>query len=276
MIKSRRGDFMKQLRLKIYKMVETDSKYNIFEKAILLLIATNVLVVIIEHSYDLKPSSAQLFEFFEAMSIFIFTAEYIMRIIVADMKYNEKNKLKAILKYIFSPVGILDLLAIVPFYAPRLIPRDLRILKIFRLAKVFRIFRIKKYLQSMNLLIKVLKKEKEALVITLSASFLLILISSTLMYFLEHEVQPKAFPNIIGSFWWAVETLTTIGYGDIYPVTAGGKVLSSVIAILGIGLIAMPTGIISSGFINLINEKNHEHDKPYKFCPHCGEKINSK
>ncbi len=95
----------------------------------------------------------------------------------------------------------------------------------------------------------------------------IILISSTLIYYMENEVQPESFPNIVASFWWAIATLTTVGYGDIYPVTALGKILASVIAITGIGLVALPTGILSSGFMEEIQEKKENK------CPHCGEEI---
>lgn len=103
---------------------------------------------------------------------------------------------------------------------------------------------------------------------TIFVVFLLILVSSSIMYFVENEVQPDAFPNILHSFWWAIETLTTVGYGDIYPVTGLGKLISGIIAMLGIGLVALPTGIITSGFHEELT-KNRKHN----FCPHCGEKL---
>jgi len=122
------------------------------------------------------------------------------------------------------------------------------------------------------MLSRVLKNEKEKLLVTVFITFLLILIASTLMYYLESEVQPEAFPNIIAALWWAIATLTTVGYGDVYPITTMGKFLSGIIALLGIGLVALPTGILSSGFMGeMASDKNEK--KSYKYCPHCGERI---
>jgi voltage-gated potassium channel len=118
----------------------------------------------------------------------------------------------------------------------------------------------------MNLIIDVVRDKKDELIATVSIMLLIIVMSSTLMYYVESDVQPEAFPNIVASFWWAVATLTTVGYGDVYPITAGGKILSSVIAISGIGLVALPTGILSSGFMDGMNKE--KNDKA--ICPKCG------
>lgn len=104
-------------------------------------------------------------------------------------------------------------------------------------------------------------------------TFLLVLIASSLMYYIENDIQPDMFPDILSSFWWAVATLTTIGYGDVYPVTGWGRVLSGIIAILGIGLVALPTGIISSGFIEELSKKKTHKNEGIKYCPYCGNKL---
>jgi voltage-gated potassium channel len=118
----------------------------------------------------------------------------------------------------------------------------------------------------------VLREKKEVLFLTLFMTFLLLLVAASLMYEVENEAQPDKFPDIFSSFWWAVATLTTVGYGDVYPVTAMGKLLSGIIAILGIGLVALPTGIIGSGFIEILNRRKA---KPAR-CQKCGEIILSK
>lgn len=128
-------------------------------------------------------------------------------------------------------------------------------------------FKLNRYSKALNLIVKVFRDRKEEILVTVFIMLFIILISSTLIFYIESEVQPEKFPNIISSFWWAIATLTTVGYGDIYPITALGKVLASIIAISGIGLVALPTGIISSGFLDEIkNDKEH-------ICPKCGTKF---
>ena len=122
----------------------------------------------------------------------------------------------------------------------------------------------------MHAIYRVLKKEKDILLTTIFITTILLLLASSLMYYVENAAQPEKFPNIVASLWWAVATLTTVGYGDIYPVTAVGKIISGVIAILGIGLVALPTGIISSGFITEINNKKNVQKTK---CPNCGKEL---
>ena len=149
-------------------------------------------------------------------------------------------------------------------------------MRILRVTRLLRIFKIQRYTKSLNLIGKVLKSKKEELFITVFVTIILIIFASTLMYYIENDVQPNAFPNILATFWWAVATLTTIGYGDVYPVTDLGRLLSGIIAVLGIGLVALPTGLISSGFIEEISKKKRQHkqkEEDITYCPHCGKRI---
>ncbi len=173
-------------------------------------------------------------------------------------------------------MALIDLAAILPFYLPMIINLDLRFLRILRLTRIFRILKINRYTESLEMIKVVLYKKKEELGVTTFVTFLLLLFSSSLMYYIETEAQPEAFPNIIASFWWGVATLTTVGYGDVYPITVIGKILSGIIALLGIGLVALPTGIISSGFMDEMNQKR-KSEREYKkknYCPYCGEELN--
>ncbi len=151
---------------------------------------------------------------------------------------------------------------------PLIITFDLRFLRMLRLTRLFRLFKVYRYSKALRIVGRVLKNKKEPLFLTLFVTFMLLLIASSLMYYIEHDAQPDAFPNIFSAFWWAVATLTTIGYGDVLPITGWGKLLSGVIALLGIGLVALPTGIIGSGFMEVIERK----EKP-RYCPHCGKII---
>jgi voltage-gated potassium channel len=203
------------------------------------------------------------FYWFELISVVIFTLEYLWRLKVAK-KWS---------RFAFSFFGLIDLIAILPFYLPMLIKLDLRFVRILRLSRIFRIFKVARYAKSMQLVGLVLKEKKEALALTLFLTFIMLLVASSLMYEVEHRVQPDKFTDIFSSFWWAVATLTTIGYGDIYPMTTIGRFLSGVIALLGIGLVALPTGIIGSGFIEILERKKTQ-SKIY--CPHCGKEREKK
>tara|TARA_B100000809_G_C14954968_1_gene465243 strand:- start:101 stop:622 length:522 start_codon:yes stop_codon:yes gene_type:complete len=167
-----------------------------------------------------------------------------------------------------STSGIIDLLAILPFYLPFILPFDLRMLRLFRLLRVLKLSRYSKSLKTIS---NVLKDTKSELVITIFIAFIFLILSSTLMYYFEHEAQPDKFANVGESLWWAVATLTTVGYGDIYPVTGLGKFMSGIIALIGIGFIALPTGIISSAFINRV-QKNKDSENKCK-CPNCGTLV---
>ena len=248
---------MKHFRKRLFQIIEpagtSDRISRLFDKTILTLIGLSVLSVILESFPELAKKYSIFFSVFEIFSITVFSIEYILRIYTADYKYPTDTGFYSVVKYLFSPMAIIDLLAIIPFYLPLLIPVDLRFLRILRLTRIIRIFKINRYTKSLILIGKVLNRKKEELVITVFITFLLLLLSASIMYYVEFDVQPEAFPNIIASFWWAIATLTTVGYGDVYPVTVLGKILSGIIALLGIGIVALPTGIISSGFIEEIS-----------------------
>lgn len=247
---------------------------RIFDFSIMWLIILNVIVLVLESMPSLKTGYESYFHYFEIFSIIIFTIEYVLRIYVSNITHPSGNHFYSALKFIFSTFGIIDLLAIMPFYLPFIIAVDLRILRILRLMRLFRIFKFGRYYSSFNLIIEVLKERKNELRITLFLTFLVLLISSFLMYYIEGDVQPEAFPSVPASLWWAIATLTTVGYGDVYPVTDTGKFISGLIALLGIGLVALPTGVIGAGFMDKIDEEKRKNsqDKNNK-CPHCGKNI---
>lgn len=219
------------------------------------LILLNVTAIILESFDSIYNQYGNLFHIFELFSVIIFSIEYISRVWVADLRFKNLSPFKARLKYISSFMGLIDLFAIIPFYLPFLVSLDLRTLRILRILRLFRIFKLAHYSSSLRLVGKVFNKKKEELFITLVLSVLILLITSSIMYKLEHDVQPDNFENIFATLWWAVATLTTIGYGDVYPVTAWGKILAAVTAIFGIGVVAIPTGILSAGFLEEIQNK---------------------
>jgi voltage-gated potassium channel len=252
-----------------------NSFYEIFNSFILVLIVLNIAVIIIESFEGIYSAHERFFRLFEIFSVMIFTVEYLMRLWSADIFYR-RGAVKSRIAFVTSPMAVIDLLAILPFYLPMFLPIDLRFLRVLRLFRIFRIFKLRRYIGAIDVITSVFKRKKEDLLVTMVVAMFIMLLASTIMFYAEHDAQPNAFSNIVASFWWAVATLTTVGYGDIYPVTAVGKVISSVIAFVGIGLVALPTGIISSGFIDemhLARERKEHEEKGTLVCPHCGKKI---
>lgn len=261
---------MYNLKKRIFEIIEVaednDIPSKIFDIFIICLISLNVLALVISSFSNLPSTLIAILKIFEIVSVIIFTIEYLLRLWTSKFLY--PNSKIPVIKYIFSFMAIIDLLAILPFYIPMIISADLRFLRILRLFRIIRVFKLNRYSSAMETIAKVLKNEKEKLFYTIFIMAILIVFASSLMYYVENPAQPEQFPNIVASIWWAVATLTTVGYGDVYPITALGKLLSGIIAILGIGIVALPTGIISSGFMAEL-----ESQKKTKICPHCGKKL---
>ena len=189
---------------------------------------------------------------------FLFTIEYILRVWTAPLLYPDKSPAKARLRYIVSPMAIIDLLSILPFYLFLFTDIDLAALRTLRLLRLFVFFKFNRYFHTLDTIGQVIKTKRRELITSMVAVFSLMLISSALIYTIEGQVQPDKFQNILSGLWWAVSTLLTIGYGDIYPITALGKLLASFVAILGVGLIAVPTGIIGAGFVEVTKDRQEK------------------
>ena len=221
-----------------------------FEKFIFLLIVLNLIAMVIESEPHLSPSFQKFLTSFEVFSIIIFSIEYILRTI-----YSIKEKKK----YNLSFFGVIDLFSILPFYLQSLVGFDGRFIRIFRLFRVSRILKLGKFSKSFQLLSEGIGNVKTELYLTFSIAFIMLFFSASGMYFIEGEVQPEAFHSIRASFWWAVASLTGVGFEEIYPITVGGKIFGSIISLIGIGVVAVPTGIISASFVELLDE--HKNNK---------------
>lgn len=163
-------------------------------------------------------------------------------------------------------------MAILPFYLPMFFLIDLRVLRMLRIIRLFRVFKINRYTNALSSIAKVFRNKQHELLSSIFVVLLLMIVASVLMYSIENSAQPDVFKNAFDALWWALATLTTVGYGDIYPITVLGKILSAIIAILGIGLVAVPAGIISAGFMEEIQEEKNKMDD-IKYCPYCGKKL---
>lgn len=264
------------MKKRIYEIIGSPEHLGkasrIFDIFIICLILLNVIVVIAD-TFQLPEWAETILWYIELVSVIIFTTEYLLRIYVSDLIYPELPPFRARLKYIRSFMAIIDLLAILPFYIPYIIPIDLRVLRMVRIIRLLRIFKINRYTTALSTIAGVFRRKKHELLSSIAVVTMMMVIAAVLMFNVENEAQPDAFKNAFDALWWAVATLTTVGYGDIYPVTPLGKLLSAVIALLGIGLVAVPTGIISSGFVESMEEKKEQHSEKKCYCPYCGRKI---
>ena len=210
------------------------------------------------------------FHYFDLISVIIFTVEYVLRVWSCTHHKEYKHPVYGRIKYVFSLEALIDVLAILPFYLHAFIGFDLRVLRILRLLRFLRLFRLTAYMKSAKIVVNVFQSKFNELVLSLVLVLFLIIIASCLLYFAEHLVQPDVFSSIPDTMWWAIVTLTTVGYGDMIPITLMGKILTSVVSLAGVGLFALPAGIITAGFLE---EMRNLNQKKHFTCPHCGEKT---
>lgn len=233
--------------MKIKRIVEeTDTTPGkIFDIFIQSLIVLSLISFSIETLPDLSENVKRLLKITEEIVVVIFTAEYLLRLFIADKK----------LQFVFSFYGLIDLFAILPFYVARGIDlRSVRIFRLFRLVRAFKMFRYSKAIQRFKI---AFLEVKEELTIFLVATGFLLFITSVGIYYFENSAQPEQFKSVFHCLWWAVVTLTTVGYGDVYPVTVGGKIFTSFIVIIGLGIIAVPTGLVASALTKTLSDKDN-------------------
>lgn len=244
-----------------------DRTSRIFDFSILLLIFLNVLAVIVGSVPSVEKRWGSPLDAFETVSVIVFTVEYLARLwsCTADPRFS--GRIRGRIRFACRPMLMIDLLAILPFYLPYF-AFDLRTLRILRLARILRVAKIARYYASLALIKSVVIAKKEELVLTSAVLVLLVVVSSSILYYCENAVQPKAFSSIPATMWWSVATLTTVGYGDMSPVTVLGKLCASLIAVLGIGMFALPTGILGAGFVEAIEKRKRQ-----ECCPHCGKQL---
>jgi len=224
------------VKVKLKEVVEKEETragrgFNLF---IMVLIVLSVLSISIETLPDLDEELYRYLEIFELVVVIIFSIEYLLRIFVADRKFS----------YIFSFYGIIDLLAIVPFYLA--VGIDLRSIRVFRILRVFRLLKAARYTDAVTRLLRVFKSIQAELTIFVLISICILYIAAVGIYYFEHPAQPETFSSVFKSLWWAATTFTLLGYGDIYPITFGGRFFTFIVLMTGIAMIAIPTGLIAS------------------------------
>lgn len=272
---------MESIERALYYIVDESDDHNklskFFNYFLMGLIILSVGEMALETDDSIYIPYKKYFDMFDFFTVMVFSTEYIIRILtahLADPDYSKhQNRAKSIARYIFSFGGIVDLVSIIPYYLT-FTSIDLRVLRSIRLLRFFRVFKIARYNSSIDLIIAVIREKRSELSVVMGLIIIVMIIASFMMYYAEHEYNKEMFSNVLSCFWWSIVTLTTIGYGDVFPVTFIGKIVGSLMAILGIGLVAMPTGIISAGFLEKINEKAKEKEKEKAIQEAKAEKEN--
>lgn len=282
-------------RKRIFTIIQvgnlSDFPSRAYDFALVIAVAVNIFIAI----FDTFPE-ADLYEkaiwVIECITVVFFAVDYLLRIWTADYLYENMSPARARLRFIFSWAGLVDLLSCLPFLAAS----GGGALRMFRIIRILRVFRIHHYADPLRVIGDVIRKKQGQLLSSIFIVFILMIASSLMMYNLEHEAQPEAFANAFSGFWWAANTLLTVGYGDIVPVTLAGKICGTLLTFLGVGIVAIPTGILSAGFMEQVSivrekavvegvirdtafaeeERKADEEKAreeYSYCPYCGKRL---
>lgn len=236
-----------------------DRPSRVLNLVLILLISLNVIAIILESVDSIFAQYARPFWYFEVFSVGVFTLEYLARVWSSiDLEeISDSSPFVGRLKYMLTPLAVVDLVAILPFYLGLYLSMDLRFLRGLRL---LRLFKLTRYSPALGALLDVIQKEADALLAAFVVLLILLVMSAGGIYLLENELQPDTFGSIPSSMWWAIVTLTTVGYGDVVPITTMGKVFGGLIGLLGIGMIAIPAAIMASGFAENIRSRKEEYN----------------
>lgn len=250
----------------VYKTIQPDADAAgtkltvLFDAIIMLLIGVSVVIVFVV-TFELPPTVMEVLRETEQMIVVVFTVEYLLRLWTANRRYPSESRYRFVrillprLRYVFSVVAIVDLLAILPSYLPYLLPEGMLGIRALRLMRLLRIGKVTQHSRALSAITDVIKNKARDLVAVLFFMSLVVLFLSLLMYAAEHDAQPDKFENAVSALWWSIETFTKSGSRGFYPVTTLGRIVGAIISLLGICLIAIPTGIISSGLIEQLKSQ---------------------
>lgn len=248
---------LKKIKRRIFDIIQIGNREDVpstaFDIFISICIVASIVMVLL-HTFDSLDVYRNIFSAIEFGTIIIFIIEYLLRIYTVDCLYEGVSYPKAVVKFVFSFYGIIDLLTIISFFVPVIYSTGVVALRMLRVVRIFRLFAIAQNYDAFNIIFDVLMKKLDQLLSSLVMIFMLMMFSSVCMYSLEHPVQPDVFKNAFSGFWWSVSTILTVGYGDMYPITIGGRICAIIISFLGVGLVAIPTAIISAGFVEHYND----------------------
>ncbi len=243
-----------QRRRRVFEIIEVgvfeDLPSRAYDIASVVVMLVNIAVTVLYTFDEMEQNFGPMLLSLEALTVAFFAVDYVLRAWTANFLYPNLPEGRALWKYATSLTGIIDLLSFLPYYLPVFFPAGTAVFRMFRVVRIFRLFQINAYYDSLNVIVEVLSSKRQQLMSSVFIISVMMLASSLCMYSVEHTAQPDIFQNAFSGIWWAMSTLLTVGYGDIYPVTTLGKLIGIVIAFLGVAVIAIPTSIISAGFVD--------------------------
>lgn len=280
-------------RKRIFTIIQvgnlSDTPSRAYDLSLVIAVVVNIFIALFDTFPQAVPYHRIIWAV-ECITVVFFMVDYLLRIWTADFLYEGMTPAKARLKFVFSWVGLVDFLSCVPF----LVSAGGGALRMFRIIRILRVFRIHHYADPLRVIGDVIKKKQGQLLSSIFIVFILMIASSLMMYNLEHDAQPEAFANAFSGFWWAANTLLTVGYGDVVPITLAGKICGTILTFLGVGMVAIPTGILSAGFMEQVSvvrekaivegvirdtafaeaeKKDKEEKEEYTYCPYCGKRL---
>lgn len=245
---------MSALRKRIFEIIEVGKEGDYTSRAYdfvnMFSIVINLAVAVMYTFEEIRAEHGSLLLMIESVTVAFFALDFLLRVLTAKQRYPKLSEGQALVKYVFSLTGLVDICSFLPYYLPFFFPTGAVAFRMFRIVRIFRLFRINAYYDSLSVITDVIASKKQQLISSVFLIAVLLLASSLCMYSLENQAQPDVFTNAFSGIWWAVSTLLTVGYGDIYPITPVGQMFSIVITFLGVGMVAIPTGIISAGFVD--------------------------
>lgn len=270
------------MKKRLYRLLEPEPPFHYwwersFDFFILAMILLSVGSVILSTVESLASSYGAYLRGIQLFSTGVFTVEYLLRLYACTEAEEYSHPVWGRLKFAASPMSVIDLLAVAPFYLVAVFAPDSNLAGAMLLLRMLRLLKLFRYSRSLIVFARVLKEKANQLVAAFLATGVLLVFSSSLVYFAERGAQPEAFQSIPATMWWGIVTLTTVGYGDISPVTPLGQLFGAITAIVGIGIVALPSGILASGFIGAFEEEDGEvverRATDERRCPHCGRQI---
>ncbi len=249
-----RKERARERRKRVFEIIEVGSDFDFFSRGYDFLnsfsIIANLTASILYTFEYMREHIGMILVVIEQVTVIFFAVDYVLRVWTADYLYPEVSRPRAIWKYMRSFTGIVDLLCFLPYILPFFFPQGAVAFRMIRVIRILRLFRINSYYDSLKVITDVLYDKRQELISSVSIIVILMVAASLCMYSLEHEAQPEVFSNALSGIWWSASTLLTVGYGDIYPITTMGKIFGIIITFLGVGMVAIPTGIISAGFVD--------------------------
>ena len=278
------------IRHRIYDLLEPTEGDDLWGRRVdvflMLLILFNVIAVILSTVEGIHSAIPRVFQVFDWFSVVVFGVEYLLRVWAAVENPRYQRPVLGRLRFMCSPLALVDLVAILPWLLP-ITGADLRSVRAIRLLRMLRVFKFSRYSRGVHVMLEVIRARKEELVAALGMLVTLLIVASTVVYFAERHTQPEVFSSIPASMWWGISTLTTVGYGDIYPVTVMGQIFGAVVSVGGLLLVALPTGILGAGFVEEFEKYARQQELDLSpdaapstvevrvagACPHCGQSM---